>query len=291
MRGAPPTLDEVCERAAQLPCAPALLPRLMLALRDEGSTVGDFGGIIALDSALAAATLRLANSAHYAGAGRARTVEEAVLRLGQREIYRLAAMVLIARWEPVHLDNLRWSPGDYARHSVCTALSAEVLAEVSERVDPPLAYAAGLVCDVGKLALAYACPAFYPSVSLRCRTNPCTWEQAERAIFGFHHAEVGARLLRQWSFPELFAEAIERQFDPERAPGEALPLVAHLHAARFLAVSLGPGVTEDGFLFALHGPFLAEWGFTQDLLEEAMVEVRDRALVRLGERLHQGPVR
>jgi len=37
----PPTLDEACDRALRLPCAPALLPRLILALDSPDTTADD----------------------------------------------------------------------------------------------------------------------------------------------------------------------------------------------------------------------------------------------------------
>jgi HD-like signal output (HDOD) protein len=286
----PPRLEEVCAQALKLPCGPALLPRLIATLQDTESTAHEIERIISLDSALAAATLRLANSAHYGSGEPIAALDEAIVRLGQREIYRLSALALVSRWETTHHENLRWSPGDYSRHSLCTALAAEVLAESTERIDPAMAYTAGLVCDLGKLALAYLCAPFYPTISGCCAVAPCTWEQAEKSVLGYHHAEVGARLLRAWRFPELFAQVVEHQHEPAKAPGEVLPLLAHLHAAKYLAVTLGPGVTEDGYLFSLHGAFLGEWGFTTEFLEEAMIEVRSRALERLGDKLAVGLV-
>jgi len=98
----PPSLDDVCARALKLPCAPALLPRLISSLQDSESTASEIEGIITLDSSLAAATLRLANSAHYAGREPVGALDEAILRLGQREIYRLAALALVSRWESAH---------------------------------------------------------------------------------------------------------------------------------------------------------------------------------------------
>ena len=53
---------------------------------------------------------------------------------------------------------------------------------------------------------------------------------------------------------------------------------------------MGPGVTEEGFLVTLHGNFLHEWGFTSEVLEDAMPVVLERATVRLGEKLLHGPV-
>lgn len=282
----PPTLEQVCERALRLPCSPALLPRLTAVLVSNESSADEIADIIKLDAALATATLRLANSAFFAGVP-VETITDAVVRLGQRELYRLAALALVSRWEAVSTSG---EPGDFCRHALCTALAAEVLAETSERVDPQTAYTAGLVCDLGKLAVAHACATFFPAIRNHCATRGGTWAQAEREVLGYTHAEVAARLLTAWSFPPVLTAAVEYCERPHEGPAEALPLLAHLHAGKYIATSFGPGVAEDGFLFELDSAFLLEWGFTPELLQETMAIVHDRAKQRLQHRLTHGAV-
>jgi HD-like signal output (HDOD) protein len=282
----PVSLTEVCARAVCLPCAPTLLPRLVAALKKDEGTAQEIESIIVMDSALAAATVRLANSAYFNGA--ADTVGEAIIRLGEREIYRLAALALVNRWDNGQMRALRWQPGDFSRHSLCTALAAEVLAENTGLVEPQAAYTAGLVCGLGKLALAHSCSQFYGAVRACCEHTGSTWEDAEKAVLGYNHAEAGARLLRAWNFPEVYALAAEYQARPESAPAEAHPLLAHLNAARYLSASMGPGVGDDAYLAAIHGAFLQRVGFTVEMLEAALPTVLERAEAHLGENLTTG---
>jgi HD-like signal output (HDOD) protein len=285
----PPTIEQVCEKSLRLPCSPSLLPRLALALQSDESSAAEIERLIALDASLAAATLRLANSAVYSRSS-IDSLEEAVFRLGAKEIYRLAALVLVNRWETGANTALRWEPGDFSRHALCTAIAAEVLAEATGRIEPQTAYTAGLVCDLGKLALAHTCAEHYPAVRAFCEQTHCTWEQAERTVLGYHHGDVSVRLLGAWKFPESFVLTAQHMLRPTEAPAAVLPLLAHLHAAKYLATAMGPGVTEDGFLVTLHGGFLREWSFTPEMLEEAMPTVLERAAQRLGEKLSHGPV-
>jgi HD-like signal output (HDOD) protein len=281
----PPTLELVCERALQLPCSPALLPQLIGVLSAPDSTAEQIADLIKVDAALAGSTLRLANSAFFTVGSKAETVSDAVVRLGQRELYRLAALALVSRWEAV---SDRGAPGDFCRHALCTALAAEVLAESSERVDPQTAYTAGLVCDLGKLAVAHACVPFFPAIRNHCRTRGGSWASAEREVLGYTHAEVGARLLRTWRFPDALVAAAEFCERPMDAGESDQPLLAHLHAAKYVATSFGPGVSEDGFLFELNTPFLLEWGFTPELLQETLAIVHERAKTRLRDKLTHG---
>jgi HD-like signal output (HDOD) protein len=285
----PLPLAKVCDAALKLPCAPSLLPRLALALQSEFSSAQEIERLITLDPSLAAATLRLANSASL-GRGSVDSVQEAVFRLGAKEIYRLSALALVGRWETALGNGVRWSPGDFSRQALCTAIAAEVLCGTTERLDPQVGYTAGLVCDLGKLALAHSCGEHYPAVRTCVEQTKCTWEQAERSVLGYHHADVGARLLKAWSFPSVFVLAVEHQFSPTTAPAESMPLLAHLQAAKYLATAMGPGVLEEGFLSTVHGAFLREWGFTSEILEAAMPIVLEKATARLGEKLTVGVI-
>lgn len=282
-----PSIAEVCEKALRLPCSPALLPRLATALGSDESSGQEIEALISLDASLAGATLRLANSAALAR-GKVDSLQEAVLRLGAKEIFRLAALVLVHRWESVQTLNGRWEPGDFSRQCLITAIAAEALAERIGRVSPQSAYSAGLVCDLGRLAIAHGCASSYGAVRRHCEETHGTIETAERAVLGYHHGDVSARLLKAWNFPATFVDLADCQFRPSEAPAEVVPLLSHVLAARHIGLAMGPGVNADGYLAAVPGEFLLEWGFTSPILEAAMAATAERAAARLGEKLTHG---
>jgi HD-like signal output (HDOD) protein len=287
----PPTLEVVCGQAVRLPTAPSLMPRLIAVLEDSESSSEDIERIIQLDPALTATTLRLANSAFFGGGEPVESVSEAIMKLGQKEIYRLASMALVNRWETGTDKNAYGGdPGDFCRHAVCTALAAEVLAEKTGRADPQTAYTAGLVCDMGKLAVALACGQYFPEIRARQEASGCSWMQAETDVLGYNHTQVGAQLLRSWRFPDVLITAAEYVSRPAEAPPEAKTLLALLHGAKLLATSFGPGVADDGFLFELNEALLTEEGFTPEMLESALPEILERSSTRLRDKLTHGPV-
>lgn len=284
----PPSLQEVCDRALRLPCSPALLPRLLSVLSDPDSSADEIAQIIMVDASLAAATLRLANSVMFGGDAAVETLSDAVMRLGQRELFRLASLASLHRWEQGASG--RNGPGDFCRHALCTGIAAEAIAQATGAVDPDLAYTAALICNLGQLAIGHACGAFFPALDERCATTGCTWIEAEQAILGFTHPAVGGHLLRQWKFPHLLVEAVECSEAPRKATDAVRPLAIHVHAAKYVATSFGPGVPENGFLFELDTNALAECGVTATLLEETMTLLLERAQARLHDSLTHGPL-
>jgi len=284
-----PTLAQVCEKAMTLPCAPVLMPKIMRVLQKEDASIAEFEEVIRMDPALAAGTLRLANSAYFSGGGSsADNLEEAIQRLGQREIYRLAALALTGRWMTTPVEGFRWGVGDFCRFSLITALAAEYLAQQTEAIEPQVAYAAGLIHEIGKLALAYSCMEYFGAIRAKQEADNTTWLAAEQSILGYTHAEVGAALLKRWNFPaSLIAVA---QYNPPtlESPKESLVLLSHIHVAKFIATSMGAGVGEEGFLFELNQPLMAAGGFTPEMIEAAMPEVFDRATRLLQDKLTHG---
>jgi len=284
-----PTFTEVCEKATRLPCSPALLPRLIEVLDKEDSSIDELEGVIRIDTVLASSTLRLANSAYFAaGSSQVENLSEAIMRLGQHEVYRLAALSLASRWMTQKIDGYRWEAGDFCRLSLMVAVAAEYLAEQTGRVDSKTAYTAGLVHEVGKLAVAYSCGEYFPAIRALQTSTGCTWLNAEKEVLGYNNSEIGAELLKRWKFPASLVALGTYNPPTASAPADVLPLLVHVHAAKYVAVTIGVGVAEDGFLYDLNAPLLMEWGFSPNVLEAAIPEVMERASKLLQEKLSHG---
>jgi HD-like signal output (HDOD) protein len=278
----PYTIEEVCRQASALPCAPRLLPRLIEAMRDPDAAADKIGSIILLDSGLAASTLRVANSAAYGREIPIADVTQAIVVLGGREIYRIAAAAMLARWEEMHQDLLPWSPGAFSRHSFTVAVAAETVGKHVAFGDETNAYSAGLVGDVGRLSLAFLCAPAYPEIGGLVRKGGCRWEEAETKVLGYNNRDIGARLMKAWSFPPIFVTTVEHMDNPEGADEADRPFLAQMHAARYLANSLDPQGTPDEFLFEPQPEFLAGHGYTEQVLEQSLAEVREKTQGHFG---------
>jgi putative nucleotidyltransferase with HDIG domain len=158
--------------------------------------------------------------------------------------------------------------GGLYHHAVGTAVVAEKLALLTGRAKPALAYTAGLLHDIGKVALdqhlGSAAPLFYRRLS---EDQALDFTQAEREVFGVDHTEIGWRLAEKWSFPASLAETIRHHHVPERALQQ--PALAHIvFLANFLMSSFRAGLQIDKLNATLLAPRLEAIGLSGGQLEQ-----------------------
>lgn len=284
------TLESVCSGAQQLPCSPSLLPQVVSVLQDQDAQLEDLEQLINRDIGLSAAILKLVNSVSF-NAGRSYdSLHEAILRLGMRETYRLVVSVLGGKWAAQDFNAFGWNPGDFCRHSFAVAVATRRIALAQKCVSSDLAYTAGLIHDVGKLALAYVCANELEAVRIHQERHGCLWTEAESAVLGFTHCEVSEELLRRWSFPANLI-AVGRWYEhPDTAPDEHRDLVALVHYGKHLAIQTGIGGGEDAFFMALDESLLPQLRLSEKQLQAMVPDLVDELNRILGARVVAGRV-
>ncbi|MFZ5806306.1 MAG: HDOD domain-containing protein [Verrucomicrobiota bacterium] len=259
-------MQMVCEMARNLPCSPWLLPKLVKLLDSSTSNARDVEDLILKDPGLAAATLKMANSAYFAGAMQCESLNDAILRLGFAGLYRMATGSIATRWlSNAVTGGYGWEPGDLSKHSLCVAVASEILAKESKKIKPELAYTAGLLHDVGKLALAYACSDQFETIRQYQEQTGCSWRESEHTLLGYDHCDIGGALLQSWACPANLVQVACYYSRPALAGPESIDLVVHIHAAKHLAIQLGLGVGEEGFKTELDEKILLAHGYTEEM--------------------------
>jgi HD-like signal output (HDOD) protein len=90
---------------------------------------------------------------------------------------------------------------------------------------------AGLLHDIGRLAIAANLPDTYRQAILLSQREGASLHDTEQAVFGATHAEVGAYLLGLWGLPETTVEAVAFHHTPAASPVKAFGALAAVHAA------------------------------------------------------------
>ncbi|MBI3140506.1 MAG: HDOD domain-containing protein [Rhodocyclales bacterium] len=189
---------------------------LLHSLHDETINTTALAKKIGHDPMLSARVLKVVNSPFYGVAGRVSSLPEAVMVLGFSNIRSLALAASLAGGFPLAAHG-EADPRRVWRHSFCCALTAQALAGPT-RIDEDTAFSAGLLHDIGRIALFVAAPdKCAAAIELHRQQGGCV-TAAEEAIFGMSHAALGARLLTRWRLPAALVRAVEFHHRPDMEP-------------------------------------------------------------------------
>jgi diguanylate cyclase (GGDEF)-like protein len=202
-------------QCANLPSPVGLAMRILELSRDPTVSLHQIAKVVSLDPALASKLLRLANSPLYARQRKTQNLRQAINLFGLEGTITLGLSFSV-------VSNLRdrcRQGFDYHlfwRRSLASATCAQLLAErmmVSRKED---LFLAGLLQDIGMLALIQVRADLYHDLGSQQSRHDKVRER-ERQVLGIDHAAIGAWLLQQWNFPEHLQTMVMASHDPEAA--------------------------------------------------------------------------
>jgi len=261
------------ERLQHLSSPPEALARIFDLAADPESRLPQLAEAVESDPVLAARLLRLANSAYFGYPREIASVEHALVVLGIRTVRNLVTAVALA---PVFAGGAEGLDRPQLwLHSCAVGEAARLLAE-QRGEDAAVPYLAGLIHDLGQVALAEAVPDAYAEVVAHEAAQACGALEAERKVLGVDHAWAGGVLLARWQLPERLVDAVRLHHETTGAPGA---LADTVHLADVLAGQEGfPAPGRRAAAPALPVPVLARLGLSEadaEALREAFRERHD----------------
>lgn len=241
--------------------------KLAAMVADETSTVENIAHVLELDQALTLDILKYANSALSASARTIATVKDAVVRLGGARILERAVGRHVKGVMLLSMAGYGYSEKDLWRHSVAAALAAEQLGAVTWSKCAGLAFTAALLHDIGKLILSRTAPFADIDEVFRLvfsKEKPLTCEQAERTVFGFSHADVGAEIASSWQLPQVMIDAVRNHHS---LTAGLEPVTDIVRAANIAARAIGEGIGNEGMSFAVDGDLGRRLGLSREQFE------------------------
>ncbi|HDP70453.1 MAG TPA: HDOD domain-containing protein [Actinobacteria bacterium] len=243
-------------------------------INDPKSSAIDIGKVISHDQALTAKVLRMANSAYYGFPRKVATVGEAIVILGYDTLKSVVFALSMRGFYDRPAKGYALQKGELWRHAVACALTARLIGNYINYYDSEEPFVAGLLHDVGKLVLSDYVKEEYEKITDALTSQNSTFLDAERAVLGFEHQEIGMKISEKWNLPEKIVEAIGFHHNPTEAKIDPL-LVSIVHVADFICLSLGIGIGADGMLYALEGKALEIVGINSTELDGLISQVTD----------------
>lgn len=235
------TPQELVQEVGALFTLPEAAVRLNDLMEDPRATLQDMAEVVGVDAGLASAVLRMANSAYYGLPGRVASIPMAINLLGQRALRSLVLSVCVTqafKGLPAGLVDMQ---AFWENSTVCGAI-ARILARRCHLDHADDLFLAGLLHATGRLVFYARRPVHYREI-LRDGMTAAELTAAERQMFGFDHAELGAALLAAWRLPPLLVTAVAYQLRPMQAPAFATEAAA-LHVAQDMAARSAPLLKE-----------------------------------------------
>lgn len=244
IRAAVGTLD-------QLPSAPRVFAELTEALEREDSTPDRITQIVGKDPAISAKLLQVVNSAFFSRGRPIQDLRTSVVRLGVNTIRNLAlAFSVFASSRKVALPKTL-TLEDLQEKALRVA---KLAGRIAKPADAAEAFLAGLLADVGLLALATAAPGVLAQACAVASASDTRLYDAERSFHDVTHAEIGAYVLGTWGLGCTMVEAVANHHAPRRIAQEGLGVAASV----YLAMAL---IESD----ALDEELVGRWGTSADL--------------------------
>lgn len=188
-----------------LPTLSGVALRIISLARDPNVELNQIAGVLVNDPALAAKTLRIANSSLYGRSRQARNLRQAVAVLGLNATVTLTLGFSLATCLR-DLSDARLDLDQYWRRALLSALAARLLGSVTGMRSLEELFLGGLLQDIGMLALDVALPTEYAGLVAGI-TDHDALAIREREALDVDHREAGAWLMREWGLPEYLSMA------------------------------------------------------------------------------------
>jgi putative nucleotidyltransferase with HDIG domain len=220
----------------------------MALLFDSETEVDQIEDALRYDPGLTANILKLTNSAYFGFSGKIGSIRQAIVLLGRQNLIKLVITSCVKAIVDKEVLGYGLEPGQLWRHSTAVSVAAEGLVRELNIKGCDLIYTAALLHDVGKLVLGrFVLQGIDPIESAAQSGLP--FDAAVHQVLGINHAEIGAMMLKKWSFPEDIVQAVRWHHEPERANGSS-QLVDIVHVADVLCLMLGFGVGREGLQYS-----------------------------------------
>jgi len=238
----PANVSHVLDQVQKLPSMPSLVMEIMESLNKENVDVSTLANKVALDHAIVARVLRVANSPFFGMSRQIVTIPEAISVLGLNNLRGMVAAAAIINAFSSSRSRFHWQK--FWRHSIGAGACAKVLAKRAG-LNAEAAFTAGLLHDIGYLVMCMYFPEAYAQLVQSDSDSTAESLQAEQATLGMDHAALGGEMARRWRFPQPMAEAV-RLHHTQAGAGQEKTLADVVFVANLFAHALDGGrVLED----------------------------------------------
>ncbi len=268
------SLEEVTENLKDLPTLPAIVMEILNTLDNEDIDTAELAHKVTQDLALTAKTLRYANSPFYSTLIKVTTIQQAISLMGFDTVRQLVLSAALSGCFPE--NNCKgFDHKAFWRHSNAVAFTSKLIAR-RMNFNEDVAFTAGLLHDIGLLALVSLYPRQFEEVLSYRKEHLATQYEAEKKILGVDHASVGEALAEEWHFSDVMRHTIAAHHQPDQPGRGFLPSIVHIAdgIAHMLSANASDGSQTISVNVVSWDSLKLDQASLDTLLEEARIRFR-----------------
>jgi putative nucleotidyltransferase with HDIG domain len=240
-------VEAIASLLKSFPSMPGAAVKLLALIDDPDMSVSQIEAILRHDAGLTANLLKLANSAYFGIPTKVGSVRQAVLILGLRRLIQMVIASCVGAIMDKPIPGYDLPPGELWRHAIAVSVAAEGLVKELKIGASEEIFTAALLHDVGKLVLGNFVKDDFAKIE-EALNQDVSFEAAEDMVLGTNHADIGARILTQWSLPSDIVHVVRWHHTPELADKSNIMLDV-VHVANVLCLMIGIGAGRDGLQY------------------------------------------
>ncbi len=244
----------ITESIISLPTLPTVIAKMLELVDNPKTSASSLSNLVMRDQVLTAKILKMANSSFYAFPRQIATVKLALVVLGFENVKEMALSLSVLNSfkgeNTKHFDtSLFW------QHSIAVGACTRMIARDTCYRLAGEAFVAGLLHDIGKVVLNQYLPDEFAEIQSLIFERGKSTEEAEMAVLGVTHAEVGGWLAERWNLPVILVEAIKYHMHPELCPRNS-ELALMVYLSDYLSTKCGLGKSGSKGTDTVPGPLL-----------------------------------
>jgi HD-like signal output (HDOD) protein/signal transduction histidine kinase len=217
---------------ARLPALPEILLKLIELCQTDEAGMAELAKLIANDAGMSNKVLSVANSAAFHRGGRKVGLTQALSTLGIDMLKTLVMSESVLQTFNGFAHTGSTDLRSFWQDALRTAVIAREIAKKTDYPQIEEAYLAGLLHNVGRLALLAAAPQEY-GLNFHAQDNQHLC-RVEHSTLQIAHTEAGAWLVERWKLDSFLADSIRYHHEPVTRIQNAHPLIRIVHLAHSL---------------------------------------------------------
>lgn len=199
----------------ELPTIPDIATKVIDLLDHPDVELEELADMILTDQVMASRVIKIVNSPLFRPMHEIKSIKRALIYLGFRHIREIAltCSIIDAFTEKQGAFDIK----TFWEHSFGVGVVAKIIAQRVRYQEVEKAYIAGIVHDIGEVFFSHFFREDFQTIVESISGTTRSFVEAEEAVLGTTHCEVGFCLAKKWNFPNEYCDVILNHHTPLEA--------------------------------------------------------------------------